>query len=125
MSMVPAMMRATPCMASTSAPSVPISNTQPLHAPEIDLTDSYPNLIHDLSFGSPIGNLPPIDFTFIPNNLPSMNIQPEYITNLITEEVAASCMDGPFTIEEAHYIYGGHFQTCPLGLVEKPGSADL
>ena len=92
---------------------------------DANITHKYPNLVHDLSFGSPIGNLPPIDFTFIPNNLPSTNIQPEYITNLITEEVAASCMDGPFTIEEAHYIYGGHFQTCPLGLVEKPGSADL
>ena len=23
------------------------------------------------------------------------------------------------------FIYGGHFRTCPLGLVEKPGSVDL
>jgi len=34
-------------------------------------------------------------------------------------------MDGPFTIEQAHTIYGGHFRTCPLGLVEKPGSLAL
>ena len=34
-------------------------------------------------------------------------------------------MDGPLSIEEAHVIYGGHFHTCPLGLVEKPGSLDL
>jgi len=34
-------------------------------------------------------------------------------------------MDGPFTIEQAQCIYGGHFWTCPLGLVDKPGSLDL
>src|SRR5882724_2417908 len=130
MSMVPAMMRATPCMASTSAPSVPIPNMQPLHAPEIDLssilykvvtpyiltawsqaladaniTDSYPNLIHELSFSSPIGNPPPINFTFIPDNLPSAKIQPDYIMRLINKEVTAGHMDRPFTIEEAHSIY--------------------
>ena len=140
MSMVPAMMRATPCMASTSAPSVPISNTQPLHAPEIDLssilykvvtqyisttwsqalsnvnlTDSYPNLIHDLSFSSPIGNLPPIDFTFIPNNLPSAKIQPDYMMRLINKEVAAGYMDRPFSVHQADIMYEGHFWMCPLG----------
>ena len=89
------------------------------------LTLCYPNLIHDLSFGSPIGNPPPIKYTFIPDNLPSAKIQPKYITNLINEEVAAGCMDGSFTTAEAHSIYGGQFQTCPLGLVEKPGSMSL
>jgi len=89
------------------------------------LTLRYPNLVHDLSFGSPIGNPPPIEHTFIPDNLPSAKIQPEYITNLINEEVAAGHMDGPFTTAEAHSIYGGHFRTCPLGLVEKPGSSAL
>jgi len=88
---------------------------------EADITLSYPNLIHDLTHGSPIGNPPPLWYTFIPNNLTSANIHPEYITNLITAEVAAGHMDGPFTIEQAHIIYGGHFRTCPLGLVEKPG----
>ena len=34
-------------------------------------------------------------------------------------------MDGPYTIEQAHVIYGGHFCTCPLGLVEKLGSSAL
>jgi len=45
--------------------------------------------------------------------------------NLIAEEVAVGCMDIPYSVEEACVIYGGHFHTCPLGLVEKPGSADL
>jgi len=92
---------------------------------DADISQNYPNLIHDLEFGSPIGNPPSIDFTFIPKNLPSANINPVYITNLIAEEVSAGRMDGPFSIEEVHIIYGGHFRTCPLGLVEKPGSVDL
>jgi len=84
-----------------------------------NLTHIYPNLIHDCSFGSPIGNLPPINFTFIPKNLPPADIQPEYITNLINEEIMSGHMDGPFTIEEAHTIYRGHFWTCSFGLVEE------
>src|SRR5882672_7662252 len=92
---------------------------------DVDLTQNYPNLVHDLEFGSPIGNPPLIDFTFTPKNLPSAEIMPDYITNLISGEVSAGHMDGPFSVEEAHLIYGGHFRTCPLGLVEKPGSVDL
>src|SRR6266481_2693618 len=34
-------------------------------------------------------------------------------------------MDGPYSIEQAHIVFGGHFRTCPLGLVEKPGSTAL
>jgi len=81
----------------------------------VNLTDSYPNLIHDLSFGSPIGNLPPIDFTFIPNNLPSAKIQPDYMMRLINKEVAAGYMDRPFSVHQAHIMYEGHFWMCPLG----------
>jgi len=102
MSVDPAMTAETLCMVSTSVPSVPIPNTWLLHAPETDLTkilykvvtpyisstwhqallnanitQLYPNLVHNLSFGSPVGNPPPINFTFIPGNLPSANIQPK------------------------------------------------
>ena len=86
-----------------------------------NITHTYPNLIHNYSFGSPIGNPPPINFTFILKNLPSADIQPEYIMNIINEEIMSGHMDGPFTIEEARTIYGGHFWTCYLGLVEELG----
>jgi len=46
-------------------------------------------------------------------------------TNLFDEEVAAGCMEGPFTNQEAQFIYGGHFWTCPLGLVKKPSLEEL
>ena len=123
--------QATPCMVNTHALSVLIPSMHPLHAQEIDLhkvlykvvtlyipttwnqallnanlTHAYPNLIHELSFGSPIGNPPPINFTFTPKNLSSENIQPEYIMNLINEEIMSGSMDRPFTFQEAHTIYG-------------------
>ena len=95
----PVVTRTTLCMVNTSVPSARTPNTRPLVAPGTDLADilykivtpyilaawsqalsdanlikSYPNLVHDLSFGSPIGNLPCIEFTFIPDNLPSAKI---------------------------------------------------
>ena len=146
----PAAITTSPCMVNIVAPSAPILNTERPVAPvtdfhqilykvitpyvpeawrqallDVGLTQDYPNLIHDLEFGSPIGNPPSIDFTFIPKNLLSADIMPDYITNLIAGEVLAGRMDRPFSVEEAHLIYGGHFRTCPLGLVEKPGSVDL
>ena len=33
-----------------------------------NLTDLFPNLIHDITYGSPIGNLPPLNTMFIPKN---------------------------------------------------------
>ena len=136
--------------AITAVPSVVIPSTGQLPAPTTDLSsllykivtpyvpdawrqalerahiaESYPNLVHDLSHVSPIGNTPLISFTFIPNNLLSANINPEYISRLIAEEVTAGQMDGPFSIRQAHYIYGGHFRTFLLGLMKKPGSTAL
>jgi len=90
-----------------------------------DITHLYPNLIHDLTHGSLISNPPLLQYMFILNNLPSANIQLQYITDLIMTEVTAGCMDGPFTIEQAHTIYGSHFRMCPLGLKEKHGSMAL
>jgi len=64
---------------------------------EAGITHLDPNLVHDIIHGSPIGNplLDPILFTFITRNLPSANISPEYISELIAEEIAAGRMDGP------------------------------
>jgi len=108
----PAVIMDNPNTETTLSPSVLIPNMERLPALEIDICQllykvvtpyvleawrqalldagilrNYPNLVHDLEFGSPIGNPPPIDFTFIPKNLPSAEINPEYITNLILEEV--------------------------------------
>jgi len=82
---------------------------------------TFPNLVHDHMFGVPIGNLPPLTYTFIPNNLKSAEIDPLYMNKFLASEVATGHIDGPFTKDQAHTIFNGHFHTAPLGLIEKPG----
>src|SRR5882724_13572428 len=89
------------------------------------LTHSFPHLVHDIIYGSPIANLPPLTYTFIPANLKSADIDPIYMDNFIKEEVAAGRFDGPFSVQEARIVFGRHFHTAPLGFVEKPGSSAL
>ncbi|KAF8527253.1 hypothetical protein JB92DRAFT_2699094, partial [Gautieria morchelliformis] len=61
--------------------------------------------------------------TSIPPNMKSALDQPSIIDEHLQEEIEADCMSGPFTIDEAHTIFDGHFCTSPLGLIEKePGS---
>jgi len=89
------------------------------------LTHSFPNLVHDMTHGPPIGNPPPLTHTIISNNLRLVDIYPLYMDNFIQEELNSSQFDGPYTVEEAHKIFGGHFCTAPLGFVEKPSSMSL
>ena len=83
------------------------------------LTSAFLNLVHDITFGSPISNLPPLLHTFIPKNLMSATLLPDIIENEQLNETASGCMSGPFSVEEAHIIFNGHFRTSPVGLVEK------
>jgi hypothetical protein len=47
---------------------------------------------------------------------------PQIVDEHIAEEVEAGRMSGPFTLNETHFIFDGHFRTSPLGLTEKePG----
>jgi len=89
------------------------------------LLSSFPHLVHDICYGSPIGNPPPLTYTFIPDNLKTTLLDPGYMDNLLSEELATGHMDGPFTINEAHTIFAGHFRMAPLSFVEKPGSSAL
>ena len=84
-----------------------------------NLTFLFPNLVHDITYGSPIGNPLPLDTTFIPKNLGSTDLHPEIIDNELLEETSAGQMLGPFTPDEAIIIFEGHFCTSPVGLVEK------
>ena len=84
-----------------------------------NLSDTFPNLIHDIIHGSPIGNPPPLTSTFLPQNLPSASLYPELIDEELSKELHTCQMSGPYSIKEVHIIFGGHFQTSPVGLVEK------
>ena len=89
------------------------------------LTSTFPNLVHDITFSSPIGNPPPLLHTFIPKNLASATLLPDIIENELLNKTSSGCMSGPFSVEEAHVIYNGHFHTSPVGLVKKvPGDGN-
>jgi hypothetical protein len=38
----------------------------------------------------------------------------------ILDELKAGQMSGPYTIEQAHVLFRGHFRTAPLGFIERP-----
>ena len=79
----------------------------------------------DITNRAPISNPPPLTYTFIPDNLKSAKIDPAYMDNFLVAKVASGCINGPFSIAQAHSVFGGHFHTTPPGLVEKPGSDAL
>ena len=100
-------------------PYVPDMWKAALHAANIH--NRYPTLIQDITFGFPIGfNLSKLSFTFLLPNLPSALLQPEFIHQELHAERQAGRMAGPFTKDEAHVVFRGHFRTAPLGLIKKP-----
>jgi len=83
-----------------------------------NLLSSFPNLVHDITYGSPIGNPPPLIHSFLPANLPSALIHPDLIDAELLDEVAANHMS-LFTLLEASSIFAGPFHSSPVGLVKK------
>jgi len=80
--------------------------------------------VHDITYGSPIGNPPHLSKCFLPHNLSSLNILPKIIEQELEVEVSAHHMSGPFTLEQASVFFGGPFCSSPVGLVEKvPGDS--
>jgi len=61
------------------------------------LSTKYPTLVHNIIYGFPIGNPPPLNHTFLPPNLLTANIWPEVIDQELAEEVFTRQMSGPFT----------------------------
>ena len=79
-----------------------------------NLLVSFPNLVHDITYGSPIGNPPPLSDCFLPQNLSSENILPEVIVKDLLAEVSAHHMSGSFTTEQTSIIFNGPFHSSPL-----------
>ena len=69
---------------------------------------------------SPIGNPRTLMYTFVPHNMPSANEQSERVDTHFTEEIAAGRMVGPYTIQQAHELFRGHFRTAPIGFILRP-----
>src|SRR5882672_2290388 len=81
---------------------------------EVQLLPSFPFLVHDITYSSPIWNPPPLTCTFLPNNLPSANILPDIINRELLDEIAAGCMSGPFTVNQPTTIFGGFLHCSPV-----------
>ena len=79
-----------------------------------NITKKYPNLVHDLTYGSPIGNPPFLTCSFIPKKLHSANDHAEVIYNYLIEEFEAFEMSRGLSIQQAHTFFGSHFWTAPL-----------
>ena len=87
------------------------------------LHSQFPNLIDDITYGSPIGNPLHLRCTFIPDNLASVKLMPQLIFDDIEVEIAMGRVSGLYTVVDTHIIFTGNFCTSPLGLIEKtPGS---
>ena len=87
-----------------------------------NLLSDFPKLVHDITYGSLIGNPPPMTATFLPPNLASANLHPEIIDLELLTEVSAGQMSGPFSTTQATAIFNGFFHSSPVGIVEKnPG----
>jgi hypothetical protein len=99
-------------------PYKPYAWERALH--ECNLRHKYPNLIHNLIYGSPIGSPPPLSRTFIPPNMPSAFVDLPKIDMFIEEELNSSQMSGPVSFEEALEFFNGPFHTASIGLIEKP-----
>ena len=87
---------------------------------QCNLQQKYPNLVHDLMYGSRIGIPPLLSHTFIPPNMTSANEHAEMVDQHFQDELNAGRMSGPYTVPEAMHLFHGHFRMAPIGLIEKP-----
>jgi hypothetical protein len=55
------------------------------------LLERYPNITHDLIYGSPIGNPPPLTYTSIPPNMPSATEHSDMVDAHFSDELLDIC----------------------------------
>ena len=70
-----------------------------------NLLNSFTNLVHNISYGSQIGNPPPLMNTILPPNLSSVNIHQKIINQELVDKVLAGYMSWSFTAS-LHDVWG-------------------
>jgi hypothetical protein len=83
----------------------------------LHLTSQYPNLVHHLRHGFPMGNFEPIRETTIFRNDSAVETYRTQVDSYLAEEKAAGHMIGPFTQPEMERVCGGPFWCCPMMVV--------
>jgi hypothetical protein len=79
-----------------------------------NLTRHYPNLVHNLRHGFPLGLMPNLESTNILPNHPSVLEHPVAVDEYLETEVAAGRMTGPLDRAIVKKILRGPFQSSPL-----------
>jgi hypothetical protein len=91
---------------------------------DANLTHVYPDLPHKLSHGFPLGDLEPINFTYIAPNHPSVNEHEHDILLYFNEESCLGRMSGPFSRTKIEEKLGGFFRTSPIQVHVVPSEAE-
>ncbi|GBE84983.1 hypothetical protein SCP_0701670 [Sparassis crispa] len=86
-----------------------------------DLLSRYPELFFKLTHSFPLGDLPPILESFIPDNLLSTNIYTDIIRKYISEELSLGRFSDPFTCTQLEAKIGP-FRSSPLQVATKVGA---
>ncbi len=83
------------------------------------LRQKYPNLVHDILYGSPIGSPPPLTCNFIPRNSSSASEHSNIVDKYLADEIEAGRMYGGLSVEDAEIFFGGHFRTAPMAVIDE------
>lgn len=85
-----------------------------------NLSDAYPDLVDNLKYGFPLGDMPVLSRTNILHNHDSIDDHWPLIEQYLLDEIASGRMDGPFSQSEVESILRGPFQSSPLIAVIQP-----
>jgi hypothetical protein len=86
---------------------------------QLHLTDAHPLLIHNLTYGFPLGALPELEHSIIIPNHPFVAKNPEVVAAYIDAEMKAGRMSGPFSQVDVEHILCGPIYVSPLIVAEQ------
>ena len=90
-----------------------------LYLEKAGISDRYPELSHKLTYGFPLGKLPPLKESFTPGNLASATAHDEFIASYIADEVSLGRFSGPFS-KTALESKIDLFRSSPIQVAVKP-----
>lgn len=92
---------------------------------EYDLSDKYPFLVNNLTYGFPMGDMPHLTESIIIPNHPSITEHLKAVYEYINTELDAQRMSGPFSQTETEHILRGPFYCSPFVVVSQDQGPNL
>lgn len=90
-----------------------------------NLSEKYPLLVNNLSYGFPIGEMPTLTKTIIIPNHPSISEHLDKVHEYLNTELEAHRMSGPFSQGETERILQGFFYCSPFVVVTQDQGPNL